>query len=276
MGAEWKETFKFIDTLPEGSVITAWWDYGHWLAYWNGDNVYVSLDNIQDRPDIIYTVASSFTHTTDINCRVDVQNPTCPTSQEDLDRAEIEALSLLKPLQTTHILIDKEIIGGTWGGKFAALEKIASNNVGCMQMVGCRDQEDGVFCMFGTGPDGTPVGVQLTNEQWTAIEDSDWPGFPLFLGTSQEGNEMWTNAFGRTDSWGKQMYMSAFACGNYFYQGAAANSPVMYAFAQRMFFRDQGLKQVKLVYEDGWNVIYEVDWTDIPDPVSSVLPPLDV
>jgi hypothetical protein len=29
---------------------------------------------------------------------------------------------------------------------------------------------------------------------------------------------------------------------------------------------------VKLVYDDSWNVIYEVDWTGIPDPKDSVLP----
>jgi hypothetical protein len=29
---------------------------------------------------------------------------------------------------------------------------------------------------------------------------------------------------------------------------------------------------VKLVYDDQWNVIYEVNWTGIPDPKDSVLP----
>jgi hypothetical protein len=63
--------------------------------------------------------------------------------------------------------------------------------------------------------------------------------------------------------------MSALSCGQF---QPDASSPVLFAFEQRLFFHDPNLKHVKLVYDDQWNVIYEVNWTGIPDPKDSVLP----
>jgi hypothetical protein len=75
------------------------------------------------------------------------------------------------------------------------------------------------------------------------------------------------------------LFMSALGCGSQFQPDA--NSPVLYGFTQRLYFKDLNLKHVKLVYDDGWNVIYEVNWTGVPDPKNftawtkehSVLPP---
>ena len=46
---------------------------------------------------------------------------------------------------------------------------------------------------------------------------------------------------------------------------SGVTSPAMYSFQNRLFFNDPSLKHVNLVYDNGWNVIYEVDFTSIPD-----------
>jgi hypothetical protein len=146
-----------------------------------------------------------------------------------------------------------------------------------MMQMGCRKEENSTFCPFGQDQQGRIVGVNFTKEQWEGVEKTPWPGTAMsFYGLS-------TRLFGRTDSNGPQIYMSALACGNEFFQGGAnAGSPVLYAFSERLFFKDPNLKHVKLIYDDGWNVIYEVNWEGIPDPQNYtewtkqryVLPPL--
>ena len=91
---EWFQTFDFLNTVPQGSVVTAWRDYGHWMNYFNGDNIHTSLDNIQDRKDVIYTVAASFTHTP--NCEINYESLelTCDTLYME---AKLASLGFLIP-----------------------------------------------------------------------------------------------------------------------------------------------------------------------------------
>jgi hypothetical protein len=258
---EWWSTFKFLNSpaVPQGAVITAWWDYGHWMNYFNGEKIHTTHDNIQDRKDIIYTVASSFTHTPPCRYDQNTKQITCETSTEALELAELESLSLLKPLKTTHILIDREIVGGATGGKFGALEHIANNNIGGMQTLGCTLKEDNsTLCIFGKDPStNQDVGLSFSPEQWAMMKAVPWPGLNL----AERGVP--TRIFGRDDSGGSTIYMSALSCGQF---QPDASSPVLYGFTQRLFFKDPNLKHVRLVYDDSWNVIYEVDWTGVPDP----------
>ena len=261
---EWVNLFGWVNNnMAKGSVITAWWDYGHWLSYFDGDNISVTTDNAQYSPSI-YTTALAFTHT--VPCTLDKTTNTfnCDSSPEALEKAEIEALSILKPMGTTHILIDTEIVGGSTGGKFGALETIANNYVGCMQTVGCTKNSDGsAYCLFGTNEAGENVGLTFSAEEWTSLKTTPWPG------TTLTSRGLPSRAFARESSGGAVIYMSALSCGQF---QPDANSPVLFAFEQRLFFRDPNLKHVKLVYDDQWNVIYEINWTGIPDPKDSVLP----
>jgi len=261
---EWVNLFDWANNnMARGSVITAWWDYGHWLSYFNGDNISVTTDNAQYAPSI-YTTALAFTHT--VPCTLDKTTNTfnCDSSPEALEKAEIEALTILKPMGTTHILVDTEIVGGSTGGKFGALETIANNYVGCMQTVGCRKNSDGsAYCLFGKNEAGQDVGLAFSVEEWTSLKTTPWPG------TTLTNRGLPARAFARESSGGPVIYMSALSCGQF---QPDANSPVLFAFEQRLFFRDPNLKHVKLVYDDQWNVIYEVNWAGIPDPKDSVLP----
>jgi len=261
---EWVNLFGWVNNnMAKGSVITAWWDYGHWLSYFDGDNISVTTDNAQYAPSI-YTTALGFTHTTTCTQDKTTNAFSCDSSPEALEKAEIEALSILKPMGTTHILIDTEIVGGSTGGKFGALETIANNYVGCMQTVGCNRNSDGsVYCLFGKNQQGQDVGLTFSIEEWASLKTTPWPGTVL---TSRG---LPTRAFARESSGGLILYMSALSCGQF---QPDANSPVLFAFEQRLFFHDPNLKHVKLVYDDQWNVIYEVNWTGIPDPKDSVLP----
>lgn len=257
---EWFNTFKWINTnLPNGSVITSWWDYGHWLLYFNGDKIRVTSDNIQ-LPPHIYQVATSFTHTTP--CKVENNNVLCDSTPEALETAEIESLSLLKPLGTTHLLVDKEIVGGSSGGKNGALQHIANVQIGCMMEFGCqRNEDNGTFCMMGRTQDGQDVGLNFSAEQWESTKQAPWPG------TSISAYGISTRIIARDVAYGPYLFMSALSCGNEFFKGgASAGSPSLYAFSNRLFFKDQNLKHVKLVYDDGWNVIYEINWAGIPAP----------
>ncbi|MEM0372727.1 MAG: STT3 domain-containing protein [archaeon] len=274
---EWFSTFAFLNTVPKGSVVTAWWDYGHWMNYFNGDNIRTSLDNIQDRKDIIYTVASAFTHTT--NCVADASSQTisCDSTPAALEQAELESLSLLKPLGTDYILIDREIVGGSTGGKFGALTHIASNNVGCMMAFDCMPNANGdVACAVGSvnySGNIVPAGFYFTKDQWSFLANSSWPGTAISAPVAEfsAGNviaNVSTRYFAKNEQGGgKTLYASALACGNYFFQGGASGSaPVLYAFEQRLFFGDPSLKHVTKVYDDGWNVIYKVNFDGVPDP----------
>lgn len=274
---EWFQTFDFLNTIPKGSVITAWWDYGHWMAYFNGDNIKVSLDNIQDRKDVIYTVASAFTHTTE--CTVDSESYTfaCDSSPEALEKAELEALSLLKPLGTTHILVDKEIVGGGTGGKFGALQHIADERNGCIMTFGCSvDTVGNVLCPIGQNVingETVTMGYYFSEIGWEMISNQSWPGSSLDAPVVNLDNgdvlgTVTSRYYGKNQDFGQKiLYSSAIACGNDFFQGGAnPTSPVIYAFQNRLFFNDPNLKHVKKVYDDGWNVIYEVDFTDVPEP----------
>ncbi|RLG21358.1 hypothetical protein DRN74_02225 [Candidatus Micrarchaeota archaeon] len=258
---EWFETFRFLNSsaVPVGSVITSWWDYGHWMDYYNGDKIHVSMDNIQSRKDVIYTVASSFTHTTPCSADMNTRQIYCDSSPEALEKAEIESLSLLKPLKTTHILIDKEIIGGSTGGKLGALEHIAANYIGCMQEIGCKEEDNKVKCLIGYDSKGKPVGFTFTKEQWQELKSVRWPG------TNLNNQGLPARLFALETSAGrKSIFLTALQCGRN--PQFDPNSPVLYAFLERLFFKDPNLKHVKLVFDNGWNVIYQVNWTGIPDP----------
>jgi dolichyl-diphosphooligosaccharide--protein glycosyltransferase len=257
---EWVNLFAWVNnSLPQGSVITAWWDYGHWLSYYDGDRISVTTDNAQYAPSI-YTTALAFTHTS--NCSISQNQVNCDSSPGGLEEAEIEALSTLKPMGTTHILIDKEIVLG----KFTALETIANNWLGIMTAAGCqRLVNESVVCIVGKNQDGQNVGPIFSAEQWEQLKNTPWPG------TSLASQGMPTRAFAREDHDGLVMYITTQSTGNGYLQ-FDPNSPVIFSFEHRLFFKDPNLKHVKLVYDDGWNVIYEINWKGIPDPKDSVLP----
>ena len=276
MPQEWIQTYSFLNTLPKGSVITAWWDYGHWMNYFNGDNIRTTQDNIQDRKDIIYTVASSFTHITD--CTQDnTGSISCDSTPEALERQEIESLSLLKPLKTNYILIDKEVVAGTQGGKYGALKRIAGIETGCIQEFGCSQQEDKtVACGLGyinTKQGQEQIFLKFTQQQWNQLTDITWPGqtiqMPVTTSQGQTVAQIPTRYFAKNmNKSGKSLYATALNCGNYFFSknGANSNSPALYSFEMRLFFNDASLKHVTKVYDDGWNVIYKVNWNGIPNP----------
>ncbi|MBS3060396.1 MAG: hypothetical protein J4432_02710 [DPANN group archaeon] len=267
---EWFETFDFLNTVQKDSVITAWWDYGHWMNYWNGGQIYTTLDNIQDRMDIIFTVASSFTHAP--QCAAEQTNPqdprsirfNCPIDAGSLEQAELESLSLLKPLKTTHILIDKEIVAGFTGGKFGALAHIAGVQTGCFQQLGCSKQEGGISCTIGTDGQGNPLGMTFTSEQWKeAVEQKFWPSGIDSADYGLSGIDI--RAFAKEDSQGQQLFMPAIGCGSQFTPNTSP--PILFDFAHRLWLKDPNLKHVKLVFENDWNVIYEIiDQNTIPEP----------
>ncbi|MBI4214400.1 hypothetical protein HY546_00225, partial [archaeon] len=232
------------------------WDYGHWLLYYNGDKIRVSSDNVHGSPLNIWTTARAFTHTTSNDCRArqDVQNMNCPASPEDLERAELESIELMRPMKTTHILIDKEIVGGGSGGKFNALEHIAQNQVGCFQTVGCQETNRGGQCLIGQNEKGENVGLTLNETAWRDIMEARWPGMPL------NDYGVPTRGFVKKDSSGATLYMSALACGRFFPHPLA---PSLFAFQNRIFFNDPSLKYVKKVFDNKWIVIYEIDWNAV-------------
>ncbi len=271
---EWFELFDWINkNVPKGSVMTAWWDYGHWLNYFNGDKIYTSLDNIQDRKDIIYTVAAAFTHTP--KCGIDQTTGTyyCNSTEQALEEAERESLSLLKPLGTNYIIVDYEIIAGTTGGKFGALEHIANNQIGCVMSFDCKKTENYYLCPIGRINTGEQAGFALTPEQWELLKNTSWPGLvvtiPVYgFNSNQKVGEVKTRWFAKDTSSGKHLlFGSGTACGNYFFQGGAnPSSPVIYSFIHRLYFNDPSLKHVEKVFDNGWIVVYKVNWEGIPDP----------
>jgi len=287
---EWQETLHWMetnDTIEENSVITFWWDYGHWTNYYAGDKVFTNVDNIQYEPGI-YTIASSFTNAPE--CELQVEGGAqqqqqqaqdiyyeCDTSQEALDQAEKESLSLLKPLHTDYIVIDKEIVGGRTGGKWNALLTIAQPDYirqgprPCVQTIPCEEtketmtQQPGMEDLEMEEQTVTQVncgGVTFREHEWERMKQVEWPGEPL------QAQNLETRMFAREDSQGKTLYMPGIACGEAFFQGGATHrTPTMYTFAHRLFFRDDSLQHVDLVYENDWLVIYEVkDMDEIPHP----------
>jgi asparagine N-glycosylation enzyme membrane subunit Stt3 len=272
---EWFETFDWInEKAPANSVITMWWDYGHWVNYFNGDNkshpIYTNLDNIQDRADMIFTVASAFTHTPP--CKQEQSGDIiCDSSEEDLERAELESLSLLRPLATTHILVDKEVALG----KFNALMTIANQYQGCFQNFGCQKLPDGsVRCPAGAvsqGDQQITVGFDLPAEKWEQLKEP-WPGTagPLPITTFDTGQvvaEINSRWFAKEESGGINLYGSGVSCGNAFFQnGANANAPIVYTLAHRIFFNDPSLKHMNIVFDNGWNAIYQVNFSEVPNP----------
>ncbi len=268
---EWQEAMHWINTneeIEKGSVFTFWWDYGHWMNYYNGEKIFTNVDNIQYDP-AIYTIASAFTHsppcemkTTDPGAQqVTVENVyfECDTSEEALLKAEQESLSLLKQLHTDYIVIDKEIVAGRTGGKWSALQTIADRRdpgtaEGCFQTLPCEQTEEGVLCGGA---------IPFTEQHWQMLKETPWPGISL----SQMGLE--TRAFAREDeSEGKTLYMSGVVCGQAFFQGGAKeNVPVLYSFIHRMYFKDPALQHVEPVFENDWIIIYRVkDLDEIPEP----------
>jgi len=271
----WRDAINVINSpaIPNGAVIAAWWDYGHWMNYFNGDKIKVNLDNIQDRPEIIYTVAKAFTHVPGDNCMLGASDMHCPIDEQSLEKAEIEALSYLKPLRSTHILIDSEIMGGIVGGKGQALKVIAGKvpgtgkDIGCMQLVpGCQKNQNGdVTCPIGE------ESLSFSAIEWQMMKKESWPG--KILQSEQVGTRM----FVKDDINGAPiLHMSALSCGNFY---PSAQSPIIYAFMERLFFNDQSLKHVELIHDNGAIVIYKINWEGIPDPeelgLENVLPPLE-
>ncbi|MEM3412262.1 MAG: STT3 domain-containing protein [archaeon] len=256
---EWFKTFEFLNTVPKGSVVTSWWDYGHWMNYFNGDRIHTTTDNIQFNPSI-HNTALSFTHTPPCSMQIQegYRNIVCDATPEALEKAEIESLAVLKPFKTNYILIDKEIVAGFTGGKWGALTHIANVQVGCIQQLMCYEKIDEVFCPLGIDRYGNYVGLNFTTSEWDELTKAKWPGISL----NSKGIN--SRAFAKKDSSGLNLYLSAVGCGSMF--TPHPNPPVLYSFAHRLFFKDQNLKHVKLVYEDNWNVIYEINWTGIPDP----------
>ena len=275
MPQEWIHTYPFLNSLPKGSVITAWWDYGHWMNYFSGDNIHTTQDNIQDRKDIIYTVASAFTHTT--KCTQDNTGLiTCDSTPKALETQEVESLSLLKPLKTDYILIDKEIVAGQTGGKYGALKRIAGVETGCIQDFNCKQQDNSIECNLGyvrtRSGEQEPIYFKFTKQQWNQLANITWPGvtinMPVTTASGQKIAAIPTRYFAKNMNYsGKTLYATALNCGNYFFRGGAnPNSPALYSFEMRLFFNDPSLKHVTKVFDNGWNVIYKVNWTGIPNP----------
>ncbi|MBI1973926.1 hypothetical protein HYS54_03860 [Candidatus Micrarchaeota archaeon] len=263
---EWFETFNFFKAnVTSGAVVTPWWDYGHWLLYYNGDKLRVSSDNVHGSPLNIWTTAMAFTHTTGAKCFVsqeladrlaggDISNPDCPDTEADLERAELEALEIMRPMKTTHILVDKEIVGGGQGGKFGALEHISQNQVGCFQAAGCEETGNGAQCPLGQNDQGQTVGITFNASEWQELVDARWPGVALF------NKGIPTRAFVKKDSSGIAIYMSALSCGRFVPHPL---SPSLFAFQNRLFFNDPWLKYVKKVFDNKWILVYEVDWNAV-------------
>ncbi|GEM_PF-1996867 len=273
---EWFETFDWLNTVaPANSVITMWWDYGHWVNYFSGDNkshpIYTNLDNIQDRPDMIFTVASAFTHTPPCKQDSTTKDITCDSSQEGLNQAALESLSILRPLVSTHILVDKEVALG----KFNALMTIANQYQGCFQDFGCNRNADGVVCPVGTATQNGQnyrVGFQFDNTTWNSLKKK-WPGtagaLPVsVLGTNNTAASVNSRWFAKESSGGGlDLYGSALQCGGNFFQGGAnPNAPIVYTLAHRIFFDDPSLPNLKEVFDNGWNTIYAVNFTGVPNP----------
>ena len=275
--SEWQETLHWMESseeIEENSVITFWWDYGHWTNHYAGDKIFTNVDNIQYQPSI-YTIASSFTHTPECTREQEMDELEggiqvfrseyeCETDQDALDKAEKESLSLLKPLHSDYIVIDKEVTLGKWG----ALTTIADKDAGMVQNFPCQRDEGMVTC-FRPMEDGQYRGfVQWSEEEWKELtEEVTWPG----LGVEIEGVE--SRVFPREDSQGPQLYVPGTVStvqmgdrtGGMF--TPTANTPSLYSLAHRMFFRDESLQHLDLVYENQWIVIYEVkDMDEIPWP----------
>jgi len=289
---EWQETMHWIESseeVEEGSVFTFWWDYGHWTNYYAGDKVFSNLDNIHTPASPIYSVASSFTHSPECELQVDQEAQQqqqqaqdiyyeCDTSQEALDQAEKESLSLLKPLHTDYIVIDKEVVAGRTGGKWNALLTIAQPDYirqglrPCVQTVPCEETEETMGQQPGmedlemeeeqTVTQVNCGGITFQEQEWERMKQVEWPGEPI------QAQNLETTMFAREDSQGKTLYMPGIACGEMFSQGGATQrTPTLYTFAHRMFFRDDSLQHVDLVYENDWLVVYEVkDMDEIPHP----------
>lgn len=241
---EWFQTFEFLKTVPKGSIITAWWDYGHWLTYFTGNWIKVNVDNIQDRADLIHQIAVAFTQTP---CDVNGLSYTCDLTK--LNESEVKALKLLKPLGTDYILIDKEIVLG----KYNAIEHIAGNYIGCFQAVKLRDLGNGTYY---TGLSTANKPLLITQEEWEQILNSTAPEGYLLKGQLR--------VFGKEDTTGKYLYIpSWYRTDNLeriYCDKLTGDSPVIYSFSNRIFFHDKTLKYVEPVFDNGWIVIYKVNW----------------
>ncbi|MFW5902790.1 MAG: STT3 domain-containing protein [archaeon] len=275
---EWQEAIHWIgsnETVEKNSVFTFWWDYGHWTNYYNEDKVFVTSDNIKDLPSSVYTTASSFTHTPECTEEKETDTVeggaqlfrseyTCETDQDALDEAEKESLSLLKPLHTDYIVIDKEIVLGKWG----ALTTIANKDAGMVQNFPCQRDEGMMTCFRPVEGDQYQAFVQWSEEEWQElIEETTWPGIGV------EIEEVESRVFPREDSQGPQLFVPGTISNVQMGERSGrmftptSNTPSLYSLSNRMFFRDESLKHLDLVYENQWVMIYEVKNKDeIPHP----------
>ncbi len=312
----WWETFKFIDrNIPNGSVFAFWWDYGHWIAYFNGKKVSMLTDNVHSTPGSIYVTAASFTHTPP--CRRTSMGIVCDASPEALERAELESLSILKPFGTTHILIDKEMVVG----KFGAPQRIANNVIGSGVDIPCDTANNRTLLVCfvpvkqsrESGVSFYPIVFSYDEKKGILYDPSagkvlyfneTWPGdrnvytFPALF----QGRNVTMRVFFENDSSEGEYYKALSSLTGYgvteqgwlslmdWYNkqlekrgvkeklvpdvdgraytmfAVSPEVPAFYSFLYRLYFKDPSLKHVKLVYDNGWNKIYEINWEGVPDP----------
>ncbi len=267
---QWYDTLKWLKNNTEyGSIITSWWDYGHWYGYYlDGHNRY-TIDNIQYGP-FIHDVATAFTNSI---CKVPNQReididlnknapfgivstkiakeieegPKCNISIDALNKNEIESLRILEKYKTDYILIDKEVILG----KLNALQHIAGKANGGFATSKLQQTNKGFGFVFG--------GVNIPINYNEFIKAHVWPGVLV--------NIPGTNEKIRILIKGDTVYIPYYYKVRYIDDNKWAlesvpdpNSPVLYQFMTRIFFHDPNLKYVKYKFDNGWNVIYKVDW----------------
>ncbi len=267
----WWETFDFINkSIPEGSVFAFWWDYGHWIAYFNGDKVNMLTDNVHSTPGSIYVTAASFTHTT--TCKATGQHILCDASSTGLEKAELESLSILKPYGTTHILIDKEMIDRKVGApQIIANNIVMSQNlrpfdVPCTKMkntsiITCwmPDNTGHYYKDAGEGRVVPTNPIMITEEQF---DNAVWPGIPYNMSgipvSLLPEKDHSKYAYQGIDDPSEEYSYTLFVI--------PSETPLLYSFMYRLYFKDPNLKHVKLVYDNGWNKIYEINWEGVPDP----------
>ncbi len=103
LSKSWLESMKWIQTNTEqGSRITSWWDYGHWINFFGMRNAVIRNEHTSLK--MILDVAHSF-----------------------VMGNETELRTIMKKYNSSYVLIDREIImgGNTFGGKFYALNYLA-------------------------------------------------------------------------------------------------------------------------------------------------------
>ncbi len=270
---KWENTLNWLKNNTEyGSIITSWWDYGHYYGYYlDGHNRY-TIDNIQYGP-FIYDVAKAFTNTIcnvpnqrEIDLELNkyypfsiistktaktIMNTSCIFSLNELPKKllenEKESLKILEKYKTDYILIDDEVILG----KLNALEHIAGNGNGGFFTSKLIRTNKGFIFNFG--------GMQIPIDYNNYFKAQVWPGAIVNIpGTNNKirilikGDTVYIPYYYKVEyvdnnKWKLMAYPDP-------------NSPVLFQFMTRIFFHDPSLKYVKPVFDNGKIVIYKVDW----------------